>query len=303
MIKIIKNPFIIFAHIWEKFSNNISNDELYLKVLYFCRTRTKLNLNSPKRFTEKLQWLKINYNKSSVHTQMVDKYKVREIIANTIGEEYLFPLLGVWENADDININQLPSQFVLKTNHDSGGVWICKDKDAFIEKWPLYKKQINKRLNHNYYLNGREYVYKDVSPRVIAEKYMVDESGDDLKDYKFFCFNGEPKILFCVSDRFKGGVANFDFFDMDLKRLPIRAYGHPNSNNQTLEISNFDKMIEISKKISKGFPHVRVDLYNINGQIYFGEFTFHHDGGFVPFCPEEWDVKLGDYINILDLKK
>lgn len=298
LTKIIKNPLIIFAHIWVKFSYKIHNDELYLKVLYFCRTKTRLNFKEPKRFTEKLQWLKINYNNSPLHTKLVDKYRVREYIKETIGEEYLFPLLGVWERAEDIDFSKLPEQFVLKTNHDSGGVWICKDKKTFLEKWSLYKEQINNRLNNNYYLNGREYPYRDVEPRVIAEKFMVDESGIELKDYKFFCFDGEPKVLFYASDRFSGKVANFDFFDMNLKRFPMYAEGHPTTQGDTLNIPNFDKMVEIAQKLSKGFPHVRVDLYNINGEIYFGEFTFYHDGGFVPFCPKEWDLKMGSYIKL-----
>lgn len=283
---------------WVKLSDKITNDVLYLKVLFFCRTKVVLNLKDPKRFTEKLQWLKINYNNSPLHTQLVDKYGVRKYIAETIGEEYLFPLLGVWKRAEEINFDKLPEQFVLKTNHDSGGIWICKDKASFLEKWAIYKEQINNRINNNYYLNGREYPYRDVEPRVIAEKFMVDESGVELKDYKFFCFDGEPKVLFYASDRFSGKVANFDFFDMNLNRLPMYAHGHPTTNGDTLNVPNFDKMVEIAAKLSKGFPHVRVDLYNINGVIYFGEFTFHHDGGFVPFCPKEWDYKLGNYIKL-----
>ena len=206
--------------------------------------------------------------------------------------------MGVWKKAEDIDFTKLPEQFVLKTNHDSGGVWVCKDKKEFLEKWSLYRDQINNRLNNNYYLNGREYPYKDVEPMVIAEKFMVDESGIELKDYKFLCFDGEPKILFYASDRFSGKVANFDFFDMNLNRLPMYAKGHPTTQVDTLNISNFDKMIEIAQKLSTNFPHVRVDLYNINGAIYFGEFTFHHDGGFVPFCPKEWDLKMGSYIKL-----
>lgn len=298
LLKVLKNPLILFAYFWVRSSKWIHNDILYLKVLFFCKTLIVLRLKNPKRFTEKLQWLKIYYNRSVLHTQLVDKYRVRKFISQTIGDEFLFPLIGVWERVDDIDLSLLPDQFVLKTNHDSGGIWICKNKTSFKDKWPTYKEEIRKRLKSNYYLKGREYPYKNVEPCVIAEKYMVDESGIELKDYKFFCFNGEPQILFYASERFAGKVTNFDFFDMNLNRIPMFAKGHPTTKKIKLNIPNYDKMVEIAKKLSSGFPHVRIDLYNINGQIYFGEFTFHHDGGFVPFYPKDWDIKMGNYIQL-----
>lgn len=301
ILKVVKNPLLLVAAVWVKLSRIIKSDKLYLGVLYFCRVLRPLSFTNPKTFTAKLQWMKVNYNKTPLHTQLVDKYGVRDYISKTIGEQYLFPLLGVWDNADDIDLNALPDKFVLKTTHDSGGVWICQDKKIFSQNWGGVKLLINNRLQTNYYPVGREYPYKNVHPRVIAEKFMVDESGNDLRDYKFFCFDGEPQILFYASERFMGGVTRFDFYDINRKRLPFSAKGHPYSGKSLDGVKNYDEMVEIARKLSKGFPHVRIDLYNINGRIYFGEFTFHHDGGFVPFIPREWDRKVGDMLRLPSL--
>lgn len=288
------NPLIPFARLWMLCSRWIKSDSFYLRVLYYCRTLHPLNLKAPKRFTEKLQWLKLYYNKTPLHSRLVDKYEVREYVENKIGMKYLIPLLGCWDNTDDIDFSKLPEHFVLKTTHDSGGVWICRDKQSFISKWKSTKKLINKRLRHNYYLNSREYPYRNVRPRIIAEKFMVDESGSDLKDYKFFCFDGEPKFSYIASQRFSKDGARFDFYDINLKRLPFSAMGHLQSSNTNLEVEGYDEMLAIVRSLSNGFPHVRIDLYNIKGQIYFGEFTFHHEGGLFPFQPIEWDIKIGD---------
>ena len=298
ILKVIKNPLLIVAAVWVKCTRFIKSDKLYLSVLYFCRVLRPLSFSNPKTFTAKLQWLKVNYNKTPLHTQLVDKYGVRSYITQNIGEQYLFPLLGVWASANNIDLDLLPDKFVLKTTHDSGGVWICQDKQAFSLKWESYKKEINGRLRRNYFTIGREYPYRDVPPRVIAEAFMRDESGNDLRDYKFFCFNGEPRILFYASERFIGRVPKFDFYDIHRNHLPFYAKGHPYSGNTLDDVQNYDKMVEVARKLSKGFPHVRIDLYNINGRIYFGEFTFHHDGGFVPFVPYEWDRKVGDMLRL-----
>lgn len=279
-----------------KLSRYIKNDKLYLKLMYFFVHHEILDFHNPTNYTQKIQCLKL-LNNTDICTKMVDKYEVRKLISKTIGEKYLIPLLGVWDNFEDIDFDKLPDKFVLKTTHDSGGVIICKDKSCF--NFDNAKRILQKKLSKNYFWNGREYPYKNVKPRIIAEKYMVDESGVELKDYKFFCFSGEPKLVFLASSRFIQKVPYFDFFDaVTRKRLPIIAEGHQNSSIDTLQVENYDEMLRLARDLSKDFIHLRVDFYNINGRVYFGEFTFHHDGGFVPFRPAKWNKILGDYINL-----
>ena len=262
------------------------DDERYLRRIFKARTGKSLDLGDPKTFNEKLQWLKL-YDRKPIYTSMVDKYEAKKYVADIIGEEYIIPTLGVWDNFDDIDFDKLPDQFVLKCTHDSGGLVICRDKNK-IDKDEA-KKKIEKSLERNYYLSGREWPYKNVKRRIIAEKYMVDESGYELKDYKFFCFNGKVKSLFIARDRSKQGEeTKFDFFDENFNHLPF-TNGHPNSEQSYFKPGKFDEMKQLAEILSKEIPHVRVDFYNINGQIYFGELTFYHWSGMVPFVPEEWD--------------
>lgn len=253
----------------------------------------KLNLNNPQTFNEKLQWLKL-YDRNPKSTQLVDKYNVRYYIKETIGEEYLIPLLGVWNSFEEIEKDKLPNQFVLKTTHDSGGVVICLDKETF--DWDMAKQKLNKSLNKNYYNFSKEWPYKNVKPRIIAEKYMVDESGYELKDYKFFCFNGTPEIMFIASDRTTS--TKFDFFDMNFNHLPVKQHYENNSDKDFDKPRSFENMITLSKHLSKNIPHVRVDFYDINGHIYFGELTFYIFSGFVDFTPEKYDLILGEYLQL-----
>lgn len=255
----------------------------------------KLNLKNPKTFNEKLQWLKL-YDRNPLYTTLVDKYEVKKYIVDKIGEEYVIPTIGVWDNFDDINFDTLPNQFVLKCTHDSGTIVICKDKTKFnIEE---AREKINARMNFNYYYMWREWPYKDVKPRIIAEKYMEDDKTKELRDYKFFCFNGEVKALFIATERQKyGEEVKFDFFDTDFKHLPIRQ-GHPNAPIPPEKPQCFEEMKKLSAKLSENIPQVRVDFYEVDGKVYFGELTFSHFGGIVPFEPEEWDYKFGNYIKI-----
>lgn len=270
-------------------------DELYIKVQYKRKFGHSINLKDPKTYNEKLNWLKLNYH-PSLYVELADKYKMRKYVTEKIGENYLIPLLGHWKTANEIDYESLPNEFVLKTNHDSGGVWICHDKNTFdrIET----AAEITEHLKNNYYLNTREWVYKDIERCVVAEQLMRDESGYELKDYKFFCFDGKVKALFVASDREnKNEETKFDFFDENFSVLDIRN-GHPNSNVQRSKPESFEEMKEICEKLSEGIPHVRVDLYNINGKIYVGELTFFHWGGFVPFEPEEWDYTFGSWLEL-----
>lgn len=272
------------------------DDEAYLKRKYKACMGKEIHLDSPQTFNEKLQWLKLHDRKPE-YTTMVDKYAVKMYVADIIGEKYIIPTLGVWNHFDEIDFDKLPNQFVLKCTHDSGGIVICKDKNKLDLK--SAKKKIEKSLKQNYYWSGREWPYKDVKPRIIAEEYMIDESGYELKDYKFFCFNGEPKMMFIATDR--GLDTKFDFYDMEFNHLPF-TNGHPNANKQIKKPKNYSTMLALSAKLSFGIPHVRVDFYNINGKIYFGELTFFHWSGLVPFEPEEWDYKLGSWLKLPERK-
>lgn len=239
-----------------------------------------------------MQWLKL-HAKHTEYTNLVDKYEVKNYVKKVLGEDYIIPTLGVWENFDDIDFDKLPNQFVLKTTHDSGGVIVCKDKKFL--NITAAKKKIEKSLRHNYYYEHREYPYRNVKPRIIAEKFMVDESGTELKDYKFFCFDGKCKMLFVATDR--PYDTRFNFYDTEFNQLPFKQ-GHPLSTKEIKKPIGFEQMKDIAEKLSKGFPHLRVDLYDINGHIYFGELTFFHFSGNVPFEPNEWDYKIGKWLNL-----
>lgn len=291
IIRGLSRPKILLLKLFIEFPFLIS-DEMFLKYSFKIRMHKKLNLKTPETYNEKLQWLKLYYRKSE-YSQMVDKAEAKNVVARIIGEKYTIPTLGIWEKFDDIDFDNLPNQFVLKTTHGCEGIVICKDKaklDIFSAK-----KVINLSLRNNFFVYGREWPYKNVKPRIIAEKFMVDESGVELKDYKFFCFDGEPKALFIATDR--PHDTRFDFFDMGFNHLPF-TNGHENTDKKLSKPQNFELMIDIAKRLSENIPHVRIDLYNINGDIYFGEFTFFHWGGMVPFVPEEWDYKFGSWINL-----
>ncbi len=271
------------------------SDKLYLKIRFWLRVGYWPNLDNPKSFNEKLNWLKL-HDIHPEYTRMVDKVTAKEYVAGIIGSEYIIPTLGVWNSVDDIDWDSLPQQFVLKNTGDSGGIVVCKDKSSLdIE---AAKAKLVKKSETNYYKYNKEYPYKDLSPRIIAEEYMEDESGYELKDYKIFCFDGEPKYLFVATDRQKKGEdTKFDFFDLEWNHLPV-TNGHPNNPLPIDKPQNFNEMIEIARKLSVGKTHVRVDLYNIRGKIYFGELTFFHWSGMVAYNPREWDYKFGEYIKL-----
>lgn len=270
-------------------------DKWYLFFRFKNRVGYWPHLNHPRSFNEKLQWLKLN-DRHAEYTQMVDKIDAKKYVASIIGDKYIIPTLGVWNSVDEIEWDKLPNQFVIKVSSDSGGIVVCKDKQTLdIEK---AKEKLTNGWGKNYYVHNKEYPYRDLTPRIIAEEYKEDESGYELRDYKIFCFNGEPKILFVASDRQKAGEdTKFDFFDLNWNHLPF-TNGHPNSKEHIAKPKNFEEMLEIAKKLSVGIPQVRIDLYNCNGQIYFGEITFFHWSGMTAFDPIEWDFKLGKMIKL-----
>ncbi len=275
-------------------------DKFYLECMYFFRLKKKLNLKAPVTFNEKTQWLKL-YNRRPEYTKMVDKYEVKDYVAEKIGDEYIIRTLGVWDSFDEIDFSALPEQFVLKCTHDSGGLVICKDKKSL--NMSEAKEKLEKSLKYNFYWAGREWPYKNVKPRIIAEEYMEDPETEELRDYKFFCFNGVPRLMFIASDRQNPDEdTKFDFFDMDFNHLPF-MHGHPNATKEIACPRSFDLMKELSAKLSIDIPFVRVDFYEIEGKVYFGELTFFHHNGTVAFDPEEWDKTLGDMINLDGIKE
>ncbi|NOH16235.1 glycosyl transferase [Clostridium cochlearium] len=292
-----KNDFIfdLCRLIKQKYYKYCVSDKSFIKKRFREVFGRDINLQNPQTFNEKLQWLKL-YNRNPLYTQLVDKYEVRKYIAKTIGEEYLIPLLGVYDNFDEIDFSKLSNQFVLKCTHDSGGLVICKDKNKLdIE---AARKKIKKSLKRNYYYHGREWPYKNVKPRIICEKYMVDESDTELKDYKFMCFNGEVKCIFVCLNRNSVNGLNINIYDPSWNLMPFGRPNHLNSNTTILKPKNFYKMVQFAEKLSRDIPFVRVDFYETNGRLYFGELTFYPGAGFEEFNPESYDYLLGSWIRL-----
>lgn len=289
--KFIKSPLLLFVFLSNR-GINLLNDKTYLKIRYYATFKKFLNLKNPQTFNEKLQWLKLN-DRKDIYTKMVDKYEAKSYVSKIIGNKYIIPTLGIYNNFDEIDFNKLPNQFVIKCTHDSGGLVIVTDKSKLdIEK---AKKKLNKSLKRNYYYPGREWPYKNVKPRIIIEKYMKDNKNNSMRDYKFFCFNGNPYCILLCNDR--NTELKETFFDLNWKILPFKRPNHSIDTNIE-KPHNLDKMIEFSKKLSLNIPFLRVDFYEINGNLYFGELTFYPAGGFSKFEPEEWDLKLGNLIDL-----
>lgn len=289
--KFIKSPLLLFVFLSNR-GINLFNDKTYLKIRYFATFKKILNLQTPQTFNEKLQWLKLN-DRKDIYTKMVDKYEAKSYVSKIIGNKYIIPTLGIYNNFDEIDFNKLPNQFVIKCTHDSGGLVIVTDKSKLDIK--KAKKKINKSLKRNYYYLGREWPYKNVKPRIIVEKYMKDNKDTSMRDYKFFCFNGNPYCILLCNDR--NTELKETFFDLNWKILPFKRPNHSIDTNIE-KPHNLDKMIEFSKKLSLNIPFLRVDFYEINGNLYFGELTFYPACGFSKFEPEEWDLKLGNLIDL-----
>ena len=293
-INLVKDPNRLGKSLLKRFAFLIP-DELYLRWKWRLVMGYKLPLDNPQTYNEKLQWLKL-YNRKPEYVQMVDKYEAKHYVANIIGEEYIIPTIGVWDSIDAINFDELPNQFVLKCTHDSGGIVICKDKSKLDVN--AAKRKLKKGLKSNYYYQNREWPYKNVKPRIIAEQYMEDSDTHELRDYKFFCFDGVMKALFIASERqVKGEETKFDFFDADFRHLDIRN-GHPNADEPPAKPKTFEEMKKMAELLSKDIPHLRVDFYEVNGKAYFGELTFSHWSGMVPFEPPKWDEIFGQWLSL-----
>ena len=272
--------------------NNMEDRE-YLLRMYKAKIGKPLNLDNPKSFNEKMQWLKL-YDRNPVYSKMADKQAVKEIVSQAIGEQYVIPTLGVWEQAEAIEFDKLPAQFVLKCTHDSHDIVICKDAKSLNRDEAIRK--LSHGLKRDYYLRYREWPYKDIKPRIIAEPYLEDPSLGELRDYKFYCFDGKAKQFMIAQGRFAGRT-RMDYFDLDYNHLDL-TWSAPNAEIIPEIPKNCDLMIRLAEELSKGIPMVRVDFYNINGTVYFGEFTFFHGSGMHIITPASWDLKMGEWIHL-----
>lgn len=289
-----KNPKKIIIYMMNKNYFDFLNDEIYLKWKFSLKFGKNLNLKNPRTFNEKMQWLKL-HDRNPEYTKMVDKYSAKEYVGSIIGKEYIIETIGVYDNFNDINFPDLPNKFVIKPTHTSGDIYICNDKSKI--NYLELKKKVDKWLKRNYYKIHREWPYKNVKPKIIIEKYMDDTKYHELIDYKVMCFNGNPEIIFTCTERFSNEGLKVTFFDLNWEKLPFERH-YPSSSKNIKKPINFDKMIELSKKLSKNIPFVRVDWYEINGKLYFGELTFYPGSGYEEFTPEEWDTIIGKKIKI-----
>lgn len=293
ILDFLKKPGLLFISLGHRGWFHWMNDELYLKIAYRIKMGKKLHLNPPVTFNEKLQWLKL-HDRRPEYTTMVDKYEAKKWVAERIGEEYIIPTLGVWNHFDEIDFDKLPNQFVLKCTHDSGGLVICRDKEKLDKK--AARKKLENCLKHNFFWGQREWPYKNVKPRIIAEKYMEDSATSELKDYKFYSFRGVIKAMFIATGRQKGQT-KADYFDMEFKPLPF-TWGYPHAKVLPKKPQNFDEMVKIAEILTKDIPQARVDFYEVNGKTYFGEITFFDGSGMERFHPESWDKTFGEWLKL-----
>lgn len=269
-------------------------DRTYLEILFKLRTGYPLNLEHPRTFNEKMQWLKLNDHRP-IYQQMADKVEAKKYVGKIIGEDYIIPTLAVYDSVNDIEFDTLPHQFVLKCTHDSGTVFVCKDKDH-LDKTAVVKL-FRKALKKNYYPYNREWPYKHIRPRIIAEKYMENPGYKELVDYKIYCFHGKPMYCQVVSDR--RTRKSMDFFDCNWNHQSFhKSKEYPFALNTPSRPENYAQMLELASRLSKGIIFVRVDLYEISGKVYFGELTFYPASGMGGFSPMEWDYKFGDLIHL-----
>ena len=284
-------------------------DRLCVAILYRIHTHRRLRLNPPETFNEKLQWLKL-HGHDPCYTRLSDKYEGKRIAASILGEAHVIPTLGVWDSFDEIPFGDLPDQFVLKCTHDCGSLVVCKDK-ASLDR-AAAKRRLTQCLKRNYYWAGREWPYRDIPPRIIAEPYLTDEhvrdnpaldpAADGLLDYKFYCFGGEPKFLYVAFANMKNGVKRdqLSFFDLNWQPAPFCRLDHEPLPFPLEKPENLNDMIDMARRLAQGLSFVRVDLYNLNAQVYFSEMTFLPGSGFGLFHPDDWERRLGDWINLPD---
>lgn len=282
---------------------SIIPDAAYLKLVYRIRVGKKLNLKTPTSISEKLQWLKL-YNRKAEYTKMVDKYEMKAIVAEKIGKEHVIPALGVWDSFDKIDFSELPEKFVLKCTHDSGSVIICTDRSKFDKK--RARKKLESALKRNYFWGGREWPYKNVTPRIMAEPYIEGLGNPDSIEYKITCFDGKLGFsTICTGVAHSTlNVRKNDFYDKDFNMLPFWAFYKHSENPITEKPDVLDEIIDYAEIIAEGVPYLRVDFYVLDGNVYFGEATFFTWSGFLKFEPkdEDWDKKLGELLKLPEKK-
>ena len=268
-------------------------DVIYLKLIFRIKMHQRLELKKPATFNEKMQWLKL-HDRNPSYSKMVDKYEVKKIVADRIGEKYIIPVLGIWDKFEEIDFDKLPNQFVLKCTHDSGGIVICKDKSEFNKE--MARKKLNSSLRTNHFYHGREWPYKNVKPRIMAEKYMEDSSGE-LRDYKLMMFNGKHKCSFVCTERHEREGLKVTFFDTEWNEMPFERH-YPRSRKKIPKPESYEEMIACAGILSRSIPFVRIDFYEIGNKPYFGEITFYPGSGMEEFNPESWDRIMGDWLDI-----
>ena len=273
---------------------NLLSDETYLKLTYHIRFGKKLDIQNPVTFNEKLQWLKL-HDRNPDHVQMVDKIAAKEYVAGIIGEQYIIPTLGVYDSFDEIDFDELPDRFVLKCNHDSGSIVVCRNKSTFDKE--RARNKLTKGLKTDSFYWGREWPYKHVKRQILAETYMEDSDAAELKDYKLMCFNGKVKCSFVCSDRFSEDGLKVTFYDTDWKVMPFERH-YPKSRTDIPKPLHYDDMVALAEKLAKDIPFVRIDFYEVEGKVYFGEITFFPGSGWEEFTPSEWDKTLGEWIQL-----
>lgn len=294
IISLLKDPRHLLLSLAEHGFFNWMPDKLYLKLVFRLRIGQKLRINCPQTFNEKIQWLKL-YDRRREYTEMTDKCLAREYISSRIGEEYLVPILGIWDKAEDIDFSKLPEQFVLKCNHDSGSTVVCRDKKSFSEADAV--NTLKKKLRRNAFWGGREWQYKNIGRKVLAEKYLEDDASGELTDYKLLCFNGRVKCSFVVTKRFYDEGMHVTFYDRQWNRLPFERH-YPADKTDIDKPENYEKMLEIAEELSKNHAFLRVDFYESDKKLYIGELTLHPGSGFEEFSPREWDDVLGGWLKL-----
>ena len=273
--------------------NHEMPDDKYLSHVFRYKMGYELNLKQPRSFNEKLQWLKL-HDRRPEYTVMADKYEAKNYIANRIGKQYIIPSLGVWNHFDEIDLDSLPEQFILKCTHDSQSYSICRNKATWNKR--KARKKLEQHLEQNLYYIYREWAYKDIKPRILAEKYM-NNHGEDLIDYKIHNFNGVPKLILVCEGRFSSGNFTEAFLDLDWNILNVKRPGTSNAII-TKKPDCLPEMLELSRILSKDIPFLRTDFYIIDGRPFIGELTFYPAAGLAPFEPESFDYELGSWLQL-----
>ncbi|MFI3281389.1 MAG: ATP-grasp fold amidoligase family protein [Rikenellaceae bacterium] len=300
VITYINRPKVLMVSMLKRFKHVIP-DKAFVRAEYRLKMGRWPDLKNPTLLSEKIQWLKL-FDHNTQYVPLVDKVEAKKHVSKIIGEEHIIPTIGVWRKAREIDFDALPEQFVLKCNHRGGGVvFICRDKATF--NFKRAKRKLRRQLRKSMYSSTKEWPYKNVRRRIICEQYMVDESGCELKDYKFYCFNGEPKFCQLVSNRYAESETCKDIYDAEWRLQefsgPFNAGDTPVNRAEPLpRPENYSQMLEIAAKLSKGMPFARIDLYNINGVIYFGEITLYPASGMRQFYPLEWNKRIGDWVTL-----